>query len=360
MSHREQLSAEVRNYCVSSPSPAACMTPEEEPVCVADPSSIIYVPIEPLPVCEQPLPPQNATSFAALPPDPCAPMPGQNAFVPEDNTFQAILSQLRSMPLAQRLECVSRRFLGTPYKLDPLGEGNAGLVDQDPMFRFDALDCMTYVEEVLAMSHATSFDTFLGTLQSIRYHGGVGTYGLRNHFVEADWIDENSGNGFLRDITVGIGGELAGTMDMPIDRAGWIDNKENLSQCEKSTARMELAELGLGGPQQVVLDFLPLSAFFGDCPEADELNSSLIDMLPEVSIAVFLRKEEAAKKFGVMVAHMGLLLVPVQKDGSRGEPMLRHASSRANAVIEEPLLPYLKSQENIRAGVTILEPREKP
>ncbi|MFA4875559.1 MAG: hypothetical protein WC690_09505, partial [bacterium] len=111
--------------------------------------------------------------------------------------------------------------------------------------------------------------------------------------------------------------------------------------------------------RRVSLDYLPVSAFLADGRGRDAPSSLLSERLPEVSIAVFLRKEDAVKKIGAIVAHMGLLIVPVLNGGSRGEPFLRHASSRVNAVIDEPFLPYLRSQEKIRAGVTILAPLNK-
>ena len=56
----------------------------------------------------------------------------------------------RNLPLAERIDRVSESMLGHPYVNDPLGEGRG--VDRDPPVRYDAYDCLTFVEEVLALS----------------------------------------------------------------------------------------------------------------------------------------------------------------------------------------------------------------
>jgi hypothetical protein len=71
------------------------------------------------------------------------------------------------LPLKDRLLRVSERFLGTPYVHSPLGEG--GGVDPDPTFRLDAVDCLTFVEQALAMSLATAEPEVTGLLERLRY-----------------------------------------------------------------------------------------------------------------------------------------------------------------------------------------------
>ena len=59
---------------------------------------------------------------------------------------------LRNKPLGERIKAHSESWMGRPYTDGPLGE--AGGPDQDPMLRFDTFDCLTFVEEVLALSLA--------------------------------------------------------------------------------------------------------------------------------------------------------------------------------------------------------------
>src|SRR5215211_1421494 len=72
--------------------------------------------------------------------------------------------------LAGRVLDVSARFLGTPYVHSPLGEG-AG-VDPDAIIRFDAVDCLTFVEETLALSIARSPTQVVPILLHLRYGRG--------------------------------------------------------------------------------------------------------------------------------------------------------------------------------------------
>ena len=60
--------------------------------------------------------------------------------------------QTATAPLAERIDAISEAMLERPYIADPLGEGEG--TDADPLVRYDAFDCLTFVEEVLALSLA--------------------------------------------------------------------------------------------------------------------------------------------------------------------------------------------------------------
>ncbi|MCX5790345.1 MAG: DUF1460 domain-containing protein [Elusimicrobia bacterium] len=47
--------------------------------------------------------------------------------------------------LADRIDAVSERFLGVPYKLGPMGEGDGGDFERKPLYSFRELDCTTFV-----------------------------------------------------------------------------------------------------------------------------------------------------------------------------------------------------------------------
>ena len=64
--------------------------------------------------------------------------------------------------LGHRSAYLGECFLGVPYQESPLGEGV--LPDADPVIRFDAFDCVTFVETVLA-------DCDENKLNHIRPHG---------------------------------------------------------------------------------------------------------------------------------------------------------------------------------------------
>lgn len=123
---------------------------------------------------------------------------------PTDAEIDRVLGELSDSPMAMRLLHLSGRFRGAPYVDSPLGEG-AGL-DPDPLVRYDAVDCLTYVEEVVALARARSAAEAAEVLQRIRYAGDAVRFEERNHFVEAQWLPNALRRGFLREITRAVGG----------------------------------------------------------------------------------------------------------------------------------------------------------
>ncbi len=326
----DQLVSEA--LCLTTPPPWECELLAEEPAC--------REPAEEEPAPELPL---------------CDRSPFADAFSLEDGSFEILAGRLQQLPMPERLECISRRFLSLPYELDPLGEGEGGDVDRDPLFRFDALDCMTFVEEVLAAAHARSADDFLTTLSAIRYRNEFENFGTRNHFVEADWIPNNLRRGLIRDITSLVGGNSIEAMQIMVDRTGWVQQHRDLSNQDRSSALFDLWLSRLDQPEAVAMAYIPISAFLLHAGTSGGINRRILESLPEVSIAVFLRNPDAARKIGVMVAHMGLLIVPRDARGRPMTPILRHASSANNAIVDEPLDLYLEANATRRAGIAILQ-----
>ena len=100
-------------------------------------------------------------------------------------------------------------FLGVPYKGGTLEKEPEGLV-----VNLSELDCLTLVENVLALSWVTkqngTFELFQEQLKRIRYRNPLKKkllYVDRLHYT-SDWIYENEKKGIVKDITKKIGGEL--------------------------------------------------------------------------------------------------------------------------------------------------------
>lgn len=127
-----------------------------------------------------------------------------------DMALQPLIDLARGRPVAERLLALSERFLGTPYAHSPLGEGEGP--DPDPRLRLDRVDCLTFVETVMALALSDSVEDVVHVLDSIRYRGRP-EYASRNHLMEAQWLPSNSAKGLVRDVT----GELAGGAMV----AGW-------------------------------------------------------------------------------------------------------------------------------------------
>ena len=100
-----------------------------------------------------------------------------------------------------------RLFVGKKYVLSPLGEGEDGDRDADPLYDFDRFDCVTLTEEVMALSWRADLDDAINRLQDVRYTGGEVDYGKRKHITMAQWIPQNLKAGFVTDVTHRVGGK---------------------------------------------------------------------------------------------------------------------------------------------------------
>lgn len=231
--------------------------------------------------------------------------------------------------LEARLDAVSERFLGTPYKLGPLGEGEAGEYDRDPLISFTQADCTTFVEQVLALSLEPDLEKAKALLQRIRYREGRVSYETRNHFPETDWIPNNVAAGFLTDITRKTAGGRVRWAFKTIRKADWYLAKstsdlegfagETLEQASGRVERWRAAGAELK-PETARLPYLPLE-------HLPELAASI----PSGTIGNVVRADLPEKP--VLVTHQVLLFQ--RPEGT----IIRHAAY-GKQVQDEPALDY--------------------
>ncbi|MCA9752717.1 MAG: DUF1460 domain-containing protein [Gemmatimonadetes bacterium] len=219
-------------------------------------------------------------------------------------------------------------LLGTPYRGGPLGEGDAGGPDPDPRVDFTGVDCVTYLEESLALAllppGAPATDsTFLAILDAIRYRDGMVSFASRNHYTVTDWMDAN--RWLVRDVTREIGGSSVEEATRTIDRTKFLRDQ--------------------GVEPRGAID-APLSPTIGYVPVA---------ALPEVAPRI----ESGDLVFwvgstpGIFVLHTGLAVRTAD-----GTLRFRHASSRAGEAVEQPLMEYAAGTKFL--GVVVLRMLESP
>ncbi len=109
---------------------------------------------------------------------------------------------VRELRFGARLTEVAVRSLGTPYADGPLGQGPEGTYDKDPLIDLTRVDCVTFVEQAIALAASSSYEEAINTLQQIRYRNGEISFESRHHFMISDWI---ANNGFCRDVTADLG-----------------------------------------------------------------------------------------------------------------------------------------------------------
>src|SRR5258706_453940 len=88
--------------------------------------------------------------------------------------IDAFLAELQKgkLSLVERVNRVSARFLGTRYVRDPLGEGSKAGEDPDPLVDLARVDCVTFVEQVLALAQRPTLAEGVTLLQRYRYARG--------------------------------------------------------------------------------------------------------------------------------------------------------------------------------------------
>ncbi len=217
------------------------------------------------------------------------------------------------------------KFVGAKYQLGALGEGNNGKYDNDPLFREDAFDCVTYVETVLAQTLASDNAQVLPLLNKIRYKGGKVSYFDRNHFVSVDWVPNN--DWLFNDIT-----------DQVV-RDNKISYKESKAVIDKASwYRNQDIEVNLD-KQVSVINYI----------NASEIINAQNIKLPEVSILLIHRKDKDYKNIigtALQYTHMGFVV----------SESFYHAGTKSGKVTKERLQDYLIDREKIYGefGVSFL------
>jgi hypothetical protein len=119
----------------------------------------------------------------------------------------AIKESLQKRSIGEVMVAVGASFIATPYVANTLET----LGDERLIVNLRGLDCVTFVENTLALSRcitmgAHTFDEFKEELKFIRYRGGLlNGYPSRLHYF-SDWIDDNETKNVVRNLSQEIGG----------------------------------------------------------------------------------------------------------------------------------------------------------
>jgi hypothetical protein len=218
---------------------------------------------------------------------------------------QRLLSETRhDRCAASRIEAVSRHFLGFPYASNPL----IGSADTGEVFtaRLDGFDCVTYIETVLALAHASTVDDFIGWLRKIRYERGVIQWERRNHYMTL-WIRNNAREGIIKRVS--------------------------MSAVPLSSRKRVLNVVPRLAPRRVRVKCIPKRAVPG---LAAHLHSGDL---------IFF----ASTRRNLDVFHAGIIV----RDGKK--VLMRHASRSQGLVVEQELSEFLKA--NRMVGVIVQRPQ---
>ncbi|MFT7519380.1 MAG: hypothetical protein ACI9MC_001521 [Kiritimatiellia bacterium] len=240
--------------------------------------------------------------------------------------------QVRDLPIGARMAAISELMLESPYHIDPLGEGRG--VDKDPLARYDRYDCLTFLEEVLALSIAGTPEHAGEVRLALRYRDSNASYQDRRHFMELQWIPDNIAAGWLKDTTQEYGPTTH--MVREVDAASW--NHWN----GRSSFALADEHLPIGTMELHVLSL-------------DDAITAAPTIRPG-SIILTVRENRTYKP--IWISHVGFMVPNDER------PTVRHATRmQAKRVIDHGLVWYLKHLKTYKAwpaeGIAILEPVEQ-
>lgn len=236
-------------------------------------------------------------------------------------------------PLAYRMKAVSDPFIGLPYEIDGHGEGADP--DSDPPARYDSFDCLTFLEEVLALALAGDPVSAPMIRRALRYHEGEVRYQSRNHFMLAQWVPRNIAAGFFVDITHTLG---------------------ETHRIEKTvTPQIWQNWAGTAG-FQLGLDELPTGRFGLNVLSLDAAEAA-IDQIPAGAIILTVRQPKDWKP--IIISHVGFVIPSVD-----GQPVkVRHASKMQGGAVRDHTLEWyiehMRWYQRAVEGIAVLIPREQ-
>lgn len=231
-------------------------------------------------------------------------------------------------PLVERMQAISKAMVGQPYRLDPLGEGKAP--DLDPMVRYDAYDCLTFVEEVVALSMSKSPMEASRIRHTLRYGANDADYIHRHHLMALQWLPSAEEQGWIVDRTSGLGDTLV--MEREITRSTWSSwsQRKNFHHLDD--------QLPVG---KAMLQVLPLDRAL-----------EVVGEIPHGSLLVTVREDRAYRP--IWVSHVGLVF------HLDGKTYVRHATRLGDDLVKDHdltwYLNHLKTYTNLPvAGVAVWE-----
>ena len=244
---------------------------------------------------------------------------------------KAAVEESRNWPLGLRIKRISEPMLGKPYVRQPEGEG-VGL-DPDPVVRYDRYDCLTFVEDVLALALSSDSGSAAMIRDHLRYRNGERRYQHRNHFMMPQWIHYNLQNRLLVDVTTQFGKGRSTTKK-------WFARQWKRW---KGRHRFKLKE-----------DEFPVGKFTYRVLSL-ERAMKVYQRFPEGSIFLVLRESHPYNP--IMVTHLGFFI----KKGKR--PWIRHATRMGKRVVRDDRLPwYFTHLQTFKwpvRGIMVLMPQEQ-
>ena len=230
----------------------------------------------------------------------------------------------------EELAAIGKTFIGTPYVAKTLEVGE----EESLVITLEGLDCTTYVENVMAFGlikekPGPNFDSFVKTLEKIRYRDGMlDGYGSRLHYF-TEWISDNEEKGLVQNITASLGGveidKKLNFMSTHRDLYPYLKEERSFQQIQETEKKLQQHPLCILSQEMLALN-------------EDQIQSGDI-----IALATSIE--------GLDVTHTGFAI-----RADDGRIHLLHASSSGAVEISAlPLVDYLKKIKN-NTGVIVARP----
>ncbi len=260
--------------------------------------------------------------------------PFDDGAIPE--VIAQAVAQSRNKPIGERISTISAAMMGTPYLNDATGEATAP--DFDPPVRYDAFDCLTFVEEVLALTLSADERGAAEVRNSLRYgYGRPPSYEHRQHFMLQQWVPNAIESGWVEDITAEVGETRLLEKSVTLRNWTWWKGRSQFLLPDS------LLPTGL-----FQLPILTPGAAWDAAPD-----------LPDGAIVLTVR--ESKDHVPIVVTHLGFKVSSARPE----QPFLRHATKMGKQprVRNDWLRWYVEHNRWYQwwpvAGFTVLMPREQ-
>lgn len=225
--------------------------------------------------------------------------------------LEALLAVSVKLPLpGDRIACLSRHFLGVPYRAATLSGGPPA--KEQLVAELTAVDCFTLLDYVEALRRAEKPADFLRCLRETRYRDGILAFESRHHFF-TDWLFAHAA--YISDATTEVGGRA-------------------VQQALKVLNLRQNGSLFVQGipPVEREVAFIPAARLSRQL-SGGLLTGDYVGIYSELP--------------GLDVSHVGIVI----RDS--GKILFRHASARRGEVVDEEFHRYVSKTP----GIMVLRPR---
>ena len=248
----------------------------------------------------------------------------------EEKMQLARTERLDTLPIGSIMVQLGESFLGTKY--------TPGTLEVEPerlVINLEELDCVTYVENVLAMARIVragtpTWDAYVDELRRIRYRGGeLDGYASRLHYF-SEWISDNARLGLVRNVTRDLGGvPLTETINF------MTTHRESYRQLADSTIFRQIARM-----EERLADeprwWIPEQALSGVMPRLENGDiiaaTSSIDGLDIAHTGLAVVRED-----GVYLMHAPLVGANVQMSETPIDQRVRRIEGQDGIMVARPL-----------------------